>query len=57
MLNPGTSSFNLKEFPLDKKERFIDSVTSGKGFMPSFGKIFDPEEIEQLWIYVSRNHN
>ena len=57
MQNPGTSSFNLKEFPLDKKERFLESVSKGKGFMPSFGKIFDPEEIEQLWVYVSRNHN
>jgi mono/diheme cytochrome c family protein len=56
MINPGTSSFNLKEFPLDKKERFIESVNMGKGFMPSFGEIFDPEEIEQLWIYVSTNN-
>ena len=57
MVNVGTASFNLKEFPLDKKERFIESVSKGKGFMPAFGKIFDENEIEQLWIYVSRNHN
>ena len=56
MINQGTSSFNLKEFPLDKKDRFVESVSKGKGFMPSFGKIFDPEEIEQLWVYISSNN-
>ncbi len=53
MNNVGTASFNLKDFPKDGKQRFINSVSKGKGFMPSFGKIFDEEEIEQLWIYVS----
>lgn len=57
MNNPGTSSFNLKDFPKDAKQRFINSVSKGKGFMPSFGKIFDEEEIEQLWIYISRTEN
>jgi mono/diheme cytochrome c family protein len=55
MINSGTSSFNLREFPTNQKQRFIESVSHGKGFMPSFGKIFDREEIEQLWIYISRN--
>ena len=57
MVNVGTASFKLKEFPADKKDRFIESVSKGKGFMPAFGKIFDADEIEQLWLYVSRNHN
>lgn len=55
MINPGTASFNLKEFPLDQKQRFMQSVTAGKGFMPALGELFDPEELEQLWIYVSQN--
>ncbi len=54
MVNPGASSFNLKVFPKDQKARFIESVTNGKGFMPAFGTIFDAEEIEQLWTYISR---
>lgn len=54
MVNPGTSSFNLIEFPKNEKTRFVESLTNGKGFMPPFGEIFDAEEIEQLWIYISQ---
>lgn len=57
MNSTGISSFNLRDFPLKEKERFIESVTMGKGFMPSFGKILDKEEIQQLWVYISSNHN
>lgn len=53
-VNPGTSSFNLIEFPKNEKKRFVESLTNGKGFMPAFGEIFDAEEIEQLWIYISQ---
>lgn len=55
MVNPGTASFNLKQFPRDDKTRFIESVTHGKGFMPALGEVFDAGEIEQLWIYVSQH--
>ena len=54
MQTTGTSSFNLKKFPKDQKQRFIESVTNGKDFMPALGAVFDAEEIEQLWIYVSQ---
>ena len=54
MQSSGTSSFNLKKFPKDQKQRFIESVTNGKDFMPALGAVFDAEEIEQLWIYVSQ---
>jgi len=53
--NPGTASFNLKKFPLDDKQRFINSVTKGKGFMPALGEVFDTEEIEQIWVYISEH--
>ena len=55
LVNPGTSSFNLKEFPLDQKPRFLNSVSKGKGFMPALGDVLDVEEIEQIWIYVSQH--
>lgn len=55
LINPGTSSFNLKSFPRDKKDRFVKSVTEGKGFMPAMGAALDTEEIEHLWVYIS-NH-
>ena len=54
MQTTGTFSFNLKKFPKDQKQRFIESVTNGKDFMPALGAVFDAEEIEQLWIYVSQ---
>jgi len=54
LVNPGTSSFNLQVFPKDQKTRFVESVTHGKGYMPAFGTIFEAEEIEQLWTYISQ---
>ncbi len=53
--NPGSASFNLKIFPKDQKQRFINSVTQGKGFMPALGDVFDAEEIEQIWVFVSQH--
>lgn len=52
MVNPGTSSFDLRKFPKDDKERFVNSVTNGRGDMPSWGDVLLPEEMELLWHYV-----
>jgi mono/diheme cytochrome c family protein len=51
MLDAG-SAFNLRNFPPDQRERFINSVTRGKGQMPPWGDFFKPEQLEQLWAYV-----
>jgi mono/diheme cytochrome c family protein len=53
--NPANASFNLSLFPKDEKDRFIESVTNGKGFMPALGEMFDSEELEQLWIYIKQH--
>ncbi|MGG7567835.1 c-type cytochrome [Rhodovulum sp. DZ06] len=53
MVNPGNSSYDLRKFPQDDKERFLASVMQGKGDMPAWGDILLPEELEQLWLYVS----
>ena len=53
MVNPGTSSFDLRKFPVDQKERFVTSVTKGKGNMPAWGDILLPDELEALWVYVA----
>jgi mono/diheme cytochrome c family protein len=53
MINLGTSSFDLRVFPKDDKSRFIESVANGTGYMPAMGDVFDSQEIEQLWIYIS----
>ena len=52
MINPGTSSFDLRKFPKDDKERFVNSVNNGRGDMPSWGDVLLPEEMELLWHYV-----
>ena len=53
MVNTSDTSFNLREFPKNQKQRFINSVSNGKGFMPPFGDILEPEEIGQLWLFIS----
>ncbi|MHA6261792.1 c-type cytochrome [Arenibacterium sp. CAU 1754] len=52
MVNPGTSSFDLRKFPKDEKDRFTTSVTKGNGDMPAWGDVLYPEELELLWFYV-----
>ena len=45
-------AFDLRNFPHDQHERFVDSVTRGKNSMPPWGGALKPEEIEALWGYV-----
>ena len=52
MVNSGTTVYDLRKFPLDQSERFMASVTNGKGNMPSFKEALTPEQIAVLWAYV-----
>jgi mono/diheme cytochrome c family protein len=52
MVNSGTTVFDLRKFPLDQPDRFVNSVTNGKGNMPSFREALTPEQIGLLWAYV-----
>jgi mono/diheme cytochrome c family protein len=53
MVNPGTISFDLRQFPRDDKVRFVNSVTRGKADrMPPWGDILSGEQIDALWAYV-----
>ena len=45
-------SFDLTKFPRDQKNRFLTSVTKGKGGMPPWGGLYSADEIEALWAYV-----
>ena len=51
MLDP-ESAFDLRKFPRDQHERFVDSVTRGKNQMPPWGDMLKADEIEALWAYV-----
>ena len=45
-------AFDLRAFPPDQHDRFVNSVTNGKNSMPAWGGLLKPEEIEALWAYV-----
>src|SRR2546422_8581507 len=45
-------AFDLRYFPRDQHDRFVNSVTKGKNTMPPWGDLFKPAEIEALWAYV-----
>jgi Cytochrome C oxidase, cbb3-type, subunit III len=51
MQEPG-AAFNLRKFPPDQRERFVNSVTRGKNQMPPWRDFFKPEQLEALWAYV-----
>ncbi len=48
----GASTFDLRQFPENDRERFIESVTEGSGDMPPHGDILTGEEIDALYAYV-----
>ena len=52
MVNSGSTSYDLRRFPTDDADRFITSVTNGKGNMPSFKDALTGEQIRLLWAYV-----
>ena len=47
-----TGAFDLRTFPPDQHDRFVNSVTNGKNSMPPWGSLFKPADIEALWAYV-----
>jgi mono/diheme cytochrome c family protein len=52
MVNPGNWSFDLRKFPHDDRARFFNSVSNGKGAMPPWKDILQPDEIAAVWAYV-----
>jgi mono/diheme cytochrome c family protein len=53
MVNPGTISYDLRQFPHDDKARFLNSVSNGKnGRMPPWGAVLSTDEMNQIWAYI-----
>lgn len=52
MVTAGTTVYDLRKFPQDQPERFVQSLTQGKGSMPSFKDAFSPAQVQALWAYV-----
>jgi mono/diheme cytochrome c family protein len=56
MVNAGNVVPDLREFPKDNKQRFVDTVAHGKNNrMPPWGDVLSPEEIDELWAYIRTN--
>lgn len=53
MVNPGTSSYDLRKWPRDRKGDFINIIVGGKDAMPAWGDMLEADEIEALWAYVA----
>jgi mono/diheme cytochrome c family protein len=53
MVNAGNVVPDLREFPPDEKQQFVDTVTHGKNNrMPPWGDVLSPADINALWAYV-----
>jgi mono/diheme cytochrome c family protein len=53
MVNAGNVVPDLREFPTDNKQRFVDTVAHGKNNrMPPWGDVLSSAEIEAMWAYV-----
>jgi len=44
--------FDLRTFPQADKERFMRSVTQGKGAMPAWSGTLKSEQIDLIWVYI-----
>ncbi len=54
LVNAGVTVYDLRKFPKDQRDRFVQAVTKGKGNMPSFEDALDATQLDVLWAYVSR---
>jgi len=53
MVNPGTVTYDLRQFPRAQKDRFVHSVIYGKdNIMPPWGDAINLDDIDALWAYV-----
>jgi mono/diheme cytochrome c family protein len=52
MLDP-QGAFDLRKFPRNERERFVNAVVRGKNQMPPWGDLLKPGELEALWAYVA----
>ena len=53
MKNPDWA-IDLATLPKDDRQRFIQSVTNGRGSMPPWGDVLKPHDIEALFAYFSQ---
>ena len=52
LVNFGTRAPDLRKFPLDQSQRFVDSVMNGKDAMPAWKDTLSEEDVLAVWAYV-----
>jgi mono/diheme cytochrome c family protein len=52
MKSPGTPAYDLRVFPAEQHDRFVQSVRKGKNSMPPWESILKEDDIENLWACV-----
>src|SRR5262245_62128057 len=53
MNNKGLLGLDLRKFPKDGRDRFVNAVSKGKPpKMPPWGDVLSVNDIEALWAYV-----
>jgi mono/diheme cytochrome c family protein len=54
MQNPDAElgAFDLRYFPREDHDRFVNSVKDGKNTMPAWGALISAADIEALWAYL-----
>ncbi len=51
--NGGLIAIDLRKFPKDQRDRFVNAVAKGKApKMPPWGDVLSANEIEALWAYI-----
>ena len=52
------SAFDLRKLGADERPRFDKAMVEGKGQMPPWEGMLEPEQFDQVWAYVrSRSNN
>ncbi len=53
MVSSGNVTYDLRTFPHDQKDRFLEIVVNGKNNrMPPWGDVLPLDEINDIWAYV-----
>ena len=52
MSKPEWAPVDLRKFPKEDHNRFVDTVTYGVRNMPPWDDVLKPDDIEALWAYV-----
>ena len=57
LVNTGQSTYDLRRLRAEERPRFETSVLNGKGNMPPWKGVIDPEQLEALWAFIRANTN